>query len=426
MTKGPSPTDASPSAIGYLYQCRYALLLALQRGDDPNLSLSIEKLDDVAFHESPTTPTVAKECLQFKHKMNRAGGLGDSSPDIWKTLKIWAEAVKTKKIDLTRAQLCLVTTSTASDRAAVRHLRPETGSGGIKSRQPLSALAEFEKAGAKSTSLVVKEAYKVISALAPGVRTALFKAIYLLDSAPTILDLDRAFVAVLQYSVLPHQRGGLIQRLEGWWLQRVVRHLSDPAPGAIPIADIHQQLHEIREQFRRDTLPDDMSSMPLPAGAVPATDDRPFVRQLHLIQLSLGRLRNAQEDHYRAFTQRSRWLKDKLMALDEVERYEFRLIDGWKERYAILQEAVSSVADEVYLAQQGRHLYDWISTEAASRSELWVRADFRPSYMTRGSYHMLADLLRVGWHPHFAARLTSPPPPSPAATQARKRKRAKS
>ena len=100
MSTTSSQHDASSSALGYLYQCRYALLLALQKGDDPNLCMSIEKLDDVAFHESPTTPTLARECLQFKHKTSRAGGLGDSSPDIWKTLKIWAEAVKAKKIDL--------------------------------------------------------------------------------------------------------------------------------------------------------------------------------------------------------------------------------------------------------------------------------------------------------------------------------------
>jgi hypothetical protein len=92
-------------------------------------------------------PTVARECLQFKHKMNRAGGLGDSSTDIWKTLKIWVDAVKTKQIDLSRASLFLVTTTTASDRSAVRHLRPESGSGGTKTRKPQDALDGLEKAG---------------------------------------------------------------------------------------------------------------------------------------------------------------------------------------------------------------------------------------------------------------------------------------
>ncbi len=425
MSGSLSPFDASSSALGYLYQCRYALLLALQKGDDPNLCLSIEKLDDVAFHESPTTPTVARECLQFKHKISRAGGLGDSSTDIWKTLKIWVGAVKAKQIDPSRASLVLVTTTTASDRNAIRHLRPESGSGGTKTRKPQDALAELEKAGGKSTNAVVKDGHAALLTLTPDERAALFKAIHLLDAAPAILDLDQAFAAVIRYSVLPHQREGFVQRLEGWWLQRVVRHLSDPTPGSIPISDIQRQLHEIREQFHRDSLPDDMSSAPLPPEAVPATDDRPFVRQLHLIRLPAGRLRNAQEDHYRAFTQRSRWVKDQLLALDEAERYELRLIDGWKERFVILEECVSQEGDEAVLAQHGGKLYDWMSTEAAGHSELWVRSDFKCAYMTRGSYHMLADLLRVGWHPHFAARLAPPPAPPPTPKPTKKPKGAK-
>lgn len=46
MSNGSSPFDASQSALGYLHQCQYALLLGLLRDEEPNLSISIEKLDD--------------------------------------------------------------------------------------------------------------------------------------------------------------------------------------------------------------------------------------------------------------------------------------------------------------------------------------------------------------------------------------------
>lgn len=125
MSDSTSPFDASQSALGYLHQCRYALLLALQRDDEPNLCISIEKLDDIAFHDSPSSVAHAKELLQVKHHVNRAGGLGDSSLDIWKTLRIWSEAVTNRQIDLDRATLCLVTTSTPTRRNAVRLLSPD-------------------------------------------------------------------------------------------------------------------------------------------------------------------------------------------------------------------------------------------------------------------------------------------------------------
>jgi hypothetical protein len=42
--------DASASATGYLFQCRYALLLGLKATiDTPNVEISIEKFDDIAF-----------------------------------------------------------------------------------------------------------------------------------------------------------------------------------------------------------------------------------------------------------------------------------------------------------------------------------------------------------------------------------------
>ena len=122
MSGSSSPFDASASALGYLYQCRYALLLALERAEESNVSISIEKLDDVSFHLNGASQPVATELRQFKLHMNRQSGLGDRSPDIWKTLRIWAEAVRGKQIDLDRVTLCLVTTSRVNDQNAVRWL----------------------------------------------------------------------------------------------------------------------------------------------------------------------------------------------------------------------------------------------------------------------------------------------------------------
>src|SRR5258708_2483198 len=131
MSNGSSPFDASQSALGYLHQCQYALLLGLQRDEEPNLCISIEKLDDIAFHDSPTSADVAKQMLQVKHRVSRTGGLGDSSPDIWKTIRIWAEAVSNNQINLDNATLCLLLTTTPNNRNAIRFLTPD-----LKERKP--------------------------------------------------------------------------------------------------------------------------------------------------------------------------------------------------------------------------------------------------------------------------------------------------
>lgn len=154
MSGGSSPFDASHSALGYLHQCQYALLLGLRRDEEPNLCISIEKLDDIAFHENPSSPEVARQLLQVKHHNNRAAGLGDSSPDIWKTIRIWSEATAKHQIDFDRATLCLLTTTTPTNRNAIRFLSPDS-----QLRKPEDARSKMEQAGATSTSDTIKRAY---------------------------------------------------------------------------------------------------------------------------------------------------------------------------------------------------------------------------------------------------------------------------
>jgi hypothetical protein len=414
MSGSPSPFDASASALGYLYQCRYALLLAVERAEEPNLSICIEKLDDVSFHIEEPSQTVATELRQFKLHINRQGGLGDRSPDIWKTLKIWAEAVRAKQIELDRVTLCLVTTSKANDQNAVRWLLADRAQ-----RDSEEARKKLEQAGSNSTNAVISDAFNSLSKLSEGERKKLFRAVYLLEGSLPPTDLQQEIGRSLWAAAIPQHREAFVERLEGWWLNLVVKHLNDPSPPPIPLQLVRQQVHEIRLQFHRDSLPDDLFKEAVPPEVTKRDDDRIFVRQLLLVGLSLVRLRFAQEDHYRAFTQRSRWVKDQLVGFDEETNYEARLIAGWRERFSIMRELVASNGDEAVVAQQGLRLYEWIVLEAPSKCQLWVRPDFQSEYMVKGSYHMLAEQLRVGWHPEYEARLK---PPVSAHKPVKKRK----
>jgi len=408
MSDGLSPFDASQSALGYLHQCQYALLLGLQRDEEPNLCISIEKLDDIAFHESPSSPHIAKELLQVKHHLNRAGGLGDSSPDIWKTLKIWSDAATKNQIDLDRTTLCLLTTTTPTNRNAIRFLAPNPAT-----RNPEEGRKKLEAAGAASTNDTIKDAYAIYMALSQPDRTKLFKAMYLLDTTLMAIDLQKAIGSAVRHAVEPKHRQAFAERLQGWWYQRVVVHLSADVNQPIPVLAIQQQVHELRGQFQRDCLPDDLFKEQLPPEATPDEDDRVFIIQLLLIGLSQQRLRIAQEDHFRAFTQRSRWVKDNLIGMDDLSNFESRLVDSWKLKFLIMKDTLEEGLNDLRLARHGMNLYQWVETEAPSQSALWVRPQFQSPYMTRGSFHILADLLRVGWHPEYQHRLS----PAPVGTK---------
>ena len=402
MTDSASSFDASASALGYLHQCLYALLLGLQRDEEANLSISIEKLDDIAFHEDPSSPDVAKELLQVKHHIDRKGELGNRSEDIWKTLRIWVEAVKSKKINLDHVTLCLLTTSTSTNRNAIRLLSPESSK-----RKTDEARSKLEKAGAASTNGVVTNAYAEYMSLSEAQRKKLFKAIYLLDSSVMAVDLQAKIASAVRLAVEPQHRPAFVERLQGWWFQRVVEHLSETSNKPISVEAIQRQVHEIRHQFHRECLPDELLGREIPAEATPDDDDRVFVLQLVLIGLSPSRLRIAQEDQYRAFTQRSRWLKATLLGMEEWTNFEHRLIDGWNVKFHVMQDDVIDGLDDIRLARHGIKLYSWVETEAPAQSSLWIRPQFQSAYMVRGSFHMLANDLRIGWHPEYRERITA-------------------
>jgi len=114
MAKGKNKFDATPSLLGFLYQTRYALLLALRR-NDPDVVVSIEALDDISFAKDDGAGLLTPfDVLQLKHHLSRQGGLGNRSTDIWKTLRVWADSIISKRLDPARTLLFLVTTSTAT------------------------------------------------------------------------------------------------------------------------------------------------------------------------------------------------------------------------------------------------------------------------------------------------------------------------
>jgi hypothetical protein len=81
----------------------------------------------------------------------------------------------------------------------------------------------------------------------------------------------------------------------------------------------------------------------------------------------------------------------------EIAKYEVTLIEEWQPRFQQMQEKLA--AGELSPAAQrasGQEIYSWVEAEA--------RFPFRSvthRFLTVGSYHMLANDLRVGWHPDY-------------------------
>jgi hypothetical protein len=385
-----SSFSAAASALGYLYQVRYGLVLLLE-AKNPASALSLEKLDDVAFEESGE-PT---QVLQFKHRLTRTAALTDSSTDLWKTLRVWATKVGEGTLDPSTTILSIVTTAIAPADSAASLLRDDN------ERDEGVALGKLRDAGSRSDNDTVKIAYKALDALTPEAQDSLVSAITVLDASPDIERARQLLEKALFYSTRPEFVAPLCDRLEGWWFRSAVSHLRDPqAIPSMSLREVRYQLADLQEQFRLDNLPIDFPLEKDLDESQLKPDERTFVEQLRLVLVGSERIKKAISDYWRAFEQRSKWVREDLIVDADLEQYEDRLIREWEELFLIMREKLTDKSDQ---AIEGRELYNRVVIEG---KHIPIRPAFPNPYVMRGSFHILANSLRVGWHPLFKERLS--------------------
>lgn len=392
---------APGQTTGYLYQCRYALLLALQHAaSSPSLLLSIEHLDDVAFEDD--AEPVAR--IQTKHQLVRAATLTDSCTDLWKTIGIWATEVASDPSKLETQRLLLVTTAEAPAGSAASLL-------GTHRRDEDAARTLLTTAIAKSRSEANAKHYAAFSALADEAQIALLGAIQVLDRSPSLADLDAPLRHELRFVASAQSRDAALQRVEGWWWARIAQALVDPACKHISLMEVETFVDTVREAFRSENLPIDFAGAEPPDATALAYDARTFVRQLRLAACPPNRVARAKRDFYRAFEQRSKWSREYLVDAIEMTDYERRLIEQWEPRFERMSEQTSTTeapADPVKAAQD---LIFWVETDLQQPLR-----NVTDRYLAVGSSHMLADDKRLGWHPDFRRLLDNKPPAEGSAS----------
>jgi hypothetical protein len=395
MSGNRSEFSAAHSAAGYLYQARLALAECLRYAyADSGIEIAIEKLDDVSFEKEGS----AIELLQTKHHLHRSGDLTDTSVDLWKTLRVWAEATKEDPSLPGRTRFALITTAQAPEGCAASYLRPNTNH--CVTRDIDKAESVLMAAAASSRNTALEKAFAAFTSLSPAIRKALLGAIEVLDRAPLIAELENVIENRLRM-IAPRGKAAVARELiEGWWWPKICATLQMDDVGTISIIEVEQKLDDIRESLKRDALPLDMEHVEPPESDLHALEEMQFIRQLRAVGVGVNRLQYAKRDYYRAFTQRSRWSRQNLLFDGEVSKFEMTLIEEWEPRFSRMCDGLKADCDEGTAMRAGQDLYHWVEAEA--------RFPFRTvasRFLNVGSYHMLSNDLRLGWHPNYATLL---------------------
>jgi hypothetical protein len=384
--------SAAGNALGYLYQCQWALVELAERGrEDPTAELRLETLDDIDFMRDGTP----EELLQVKHHVNVATDLTENNADLWRSINSWLDTV-----DLTLDKipiLRLLTTAEIPQDGVLAKLRV----GG--ERDTTAALQALEKAATGSSSKKTEPWRTAFLKKSQKHRESLVSAIVIDDGAPHARDIDKSLLKVFFYNAPRGREEDYLRYLKGWW-SGISVSLLDRSLGAIKAEDLRLQAEDLRDQFGPQSLPMDPAVMNrFSHQDAQIYRDNTFVTQLMWIAIDENRLLKAIRDYHRAYTQRSEWLRRGYLCEREIDRFAFALFDEWEQIFDRLlakarRQGIASDEDT------GMEIFE----DLCSNSRARIRERFDQGWLNRGTLHQLAEGfcdMTIGWHPDFESKL---------------------
>jgi len=385
--------DAVDTTIGFAHQILSALVLLLGAEDDE--SVSIELSDDVTIHHVSDGANDAIETrYQISHTLNGSPSeLTLKSVKLWKTLAIWASEFSRfeRYLLLTCAPVgsdlsCLVVDS---DRTVLLQLLIAEAS---------LVVSEVETKTHKHTDRL--PGCRAFLKLSTVDQLALLQRISIIGNSSNITETDQKLSGIFRNTIRPEKRPLLIDRLRQYWINRVLKSLTNELPRTISKAEIQDFIEQMIPAITGTALPDDFGELdPKPDIETPNM----MRRQIELVNGGPSRIARARVAHWRSRNQRDRWMADDITSRNVLDSFDRKLIDHWKARHGPMCDDTKD-SNEEEKRKQGRSLLDWSHTDApASLISLGSRTP--PPFLIQGTYQDLANRLDIGWHPEYEALL---------------------
>ncbi|HCL4458723.1 TPA: hypothetical protein N2D04_003837 [Clostridium botulinum] len=375
-----------------MYQVRYALSLLL-KNDDDQAQISIEKFDDIAFSNNDTP----KMLIQLKHHIKHHGDLNNASTDMWRTLKVWIDAIKKSSELLKTTKFMIITTASAPEGTAAYYLKNHND------RNIESAYHLLKKVCEESSNKGHSTYYKAFTSLHEKEIKQLLDNVIVVDRSSNIIDVESELKREIRYSCLPQYEDFICERLEGWWYKKSVEALCSDDPIYVSQSQVRSYIVSVSKEYSSDNLPIDIMEFEELNLEDLSPDEKIFYEQLKLICLGNNRMRMALSDYYRAFKQRANWIRNDLLYVNELDDYERKLIDEWKHCFYAMQDDLEDYDDKItekIKVKSGKELFSTLEEK-----DIRIREKCSEAFVMRGSYHILANELKIGWHTDFYERL---------------------
>jgi hypothetical protein len=379
---------SAPGAnAGFSYQFERALYWLAQ--SPAGCVIGVETDDDVAVRGTDASQVLEQD----KHSISEhAEPFGDRSKDLWNTLAIWIEALDTKEVADDTTRFLMVTNKVLPECIAQQIGRAESEA------EIASCVAALEEAAKTPRKHIASLTQRV---LRPASRTNLRKLILhceLADDSQATAgrELRKETLARLQ---LPQwcfaDSDSIADELLGWLHKTALATWQQKKPVWIQRDHFVNQLHAIIGRRKREMTRERAEHL------IPVTDDKigqekgsPFVKQLHLVTDDEEIVDNAIREFIRCNIEKGRLSAEGNVTDDDWKAFETTLFSRW-------EKIRSRVIRMKQMAPEEDIGFEIFTDTTEEHREKLAGSDTEQVYLTSGTYHRLAGMIRVGWHPRF-------------------------
>ena len=374
-------------ALGYFLQPLRLLQLLLKA--PAGSFVSLEVFEDVGV-KAAAGDKIASQVKAGQVK----NPLADKSPEFWKTLANWCDAIDRGELDPQRTIFEIYVAKPRKGKVATLFQAAQSLE---EAKHALTAarksLLHKPVRGAKRAP-TESEAYAA-KALDHRALPSLIQRFRITTATINPLADLRPLVAAKW--VRPESFDLVIQHAHGWLKEKIDALLLAKKPASISVNEFHAEMMSFLPRCDFRTMVSSMAG--LPSGEqVAAERVRTYVRQLEIIDLDEESTLHSINEYLRASVTRTKLAEQCIVHDESFTEYVESLTTFWrnKKRHNAL----------VYAQRSPQDLGQLLLSDCCLHQQKLQGLDM-PSYFTPGSYHALADEQTVGWHPDYQAKLGS-------------------
>jgi hypothetical protein len=385
-------TNAAGQYLGYALQTKRFLAKLLDF--DLGWTVSLEVFEDVGG-EGPAGCKVAEQDKSTQDD----NPVSDRAVELWKTFANWVDAVNFRKLPLNNTVFELFVS------------RPKSGDI-VKSFASAKSLSE-----AKCT---LNNAKQKLWGTAPTFPLRSTVSQTIAPYVTKVFDADESVVCqiiknftlecgsgssnadlrvMLSKKFIPEEIiDDALDYALGWVKTQTDTLLEKGEPARISVAEFRAVMESFVRRHDRTAILVTFAGDPNKDEIETHLKIKTYVRQLEIIDSEDGEKLKAVSDFLRAAVDRTKWSQKGWVNASSFEEFEDALLRAWGNLKTKTNIALASCPP----VEKGKYLYAECSSHQAKLQGLEVPPHFVP-----GSFHVLADILAVGWHPDYKTQLKS-------------------